>query len=241
MHSPPPTGRAFLTLLTTLLPVVFNSAAMGQTTPCNVTAHHTVSTNTMVNISTWYPSGNSATGKVIEIQAGGALIIDKDFSFTSCTFRCGDQAHIIVQNSWTLTALGCQFFTCSDVLWAGITLQDGASIVLLTSRIRDAFQAINFSYYTGASNVLRNNAFENNFYNLYCNAATVGFTSCWSNKFLANGNDQGRSPIGYSFWCSPEKSIHVKLRYKRWPAQCLSGYVLRNLCCGLFELNRRQF
>ncbi|MCC7505791.1 MAG: hypothetical protein IT259_10840 [Saprospiraceae bacterium] len=180
-----------LICLTLLILPFKQSNAQSIPNPCTVTANHTVPSNATVAISTWYPSGSSATGKVIDIQPGGTLKIDKAFNFSGCTFRCGNNASIVTDesvNGITLTAVGCQFFTCTDVLWQGITLNNNAKIILLNSRVRDAVKAIYFPPgYTQGINAMRHNVFDNNQYSLYLGSlgggATVGFTSCWNNRF----------------------------------------------------------
>lgn len=190
----PPRKRFIRCLLFSIIFAAFFNAlpvVCQQNSLCSASAHYTVSANDIVGISTWFPSVSSTTGKVIEIQSGGVLVIDKSFLFSGCKFRCGEGASIrTTTSSITFNAASCEFATCGDYMWQGIVVKPSVRISFQSCWIKDAVNAVHFQPgYFLATNSLRNNVFENNYRSLYLGeafssaGAVLSFTYCYNNIF----------------------------------------------------------
>lgn len=184
----------FLCMLSFLPVFKGQSSLQAQTNPCTLSAHFEVPANGNVSLSSWFPAQPGTSAKIFDIGANATLTVDKSFIFTGCTFRCGQNAKIVVSGTSLMSALSSRFYTCSSVMWNGIEVQSGANVNLYLSRIFDAYKAIYFPPgYNSAKNSLRHNVFDNNQYGLYLGnsltgGAVVGFTSCWANVFQQSGS-----------------------------------------------------
>lgn len=188
-------GWVFVTLIA-LFSVMHGFA---QTPPewCGLESNFSVPSNTTVKISTLFPNTNLISGQVIEINTGGTLEIDKNFTFYFCFIRCGENASIVTSGTNTVfTAQYSKFYSCTE-MWTGIVVNDNARIKFNTCNINDARTALYFPPgYNNATNDLRNNSFTNNFMAIRAGkfdiggvlpGATVGFVRFYGNMFSQAG------------------------------------------------------
>lgn len=172
---------------------MFLNHASAQTDPCSLTATRTIANGQNVDLSTWFSSTSNASGEVIDIGVGSTLTIDKSFTFSSCTFRCAENAVIVTKAGLSNVVLGINNSTLlccnSSKMWKGIKVNIGGRIQFLYNSIYDAKEAISFSPgYNAVNNVLIRNNFIDNQIGIQVGsvlgvAANVAFVACYGNQF----------------------------------------------------------
>jgi hypothetical protein len=135
-------------------------------------ATYTVLASTTVNASTLFPF-TTLTGDIIEVESNAVLIIDGNYTFTTCTFNMDENARIDIPSGGTLTANTNTIFQediSSNIAWEGIRLLSLTSTFISSGNctLRGSIHGLADYGSAGGGAKIHLNAFTffNNYYHL---------------------------------------------------------------------------